>query len=55
MSNTTGFETTKEDLRRIEHDESNFHPGGNIPKGSTAAAAQVSKQSSSMPLVSILT
>lgn len=37
-----GFETTKEDVRRQMHDESAIHPGGDIPKGSNAAAMQVS-------------
>ncbi|KAK5124798.1 hypothetical protein LTR85_001511 [Meristemomyces frigidus] len=35
-----GFETTKEDVRRQMHDESALHPGGDIPKGSNAAAMQ---------------
>ena len=38
----TGFETTTQDIRRAEHDESKLHNSGEIPAGSAAAAAQVS-------------
>jgi hypothetical protein len=37
----TGFAQTEQDVRRMQHEESKRHPGGDIPKGSAAAAAQV--------------
>ncbi|KAF2765399.1 hypothetical protein EJ03DRAFT_208155 [Teratosphaeria nubilosa] len=51
MAGAQGFETTKEDVRRQMHDESNLHPGGDIPKGSSAAAAQslADKENKSKP------
>ncbi|KAI7253581.1 hypothetical protein KC335_g14981, partial [Hortaea werneckii] len=35
-----GDQITKEDVRRVEHEESAGHKAGNIPAGSDAAAMQ---------------
>ena len=39
-----GDQITKEDVRRVEHEESAGHKAGNIPAGSDAAAMQVRSQ-----------
>lgn len=36
-----GDQITKQDVRRVEHEESAGHKAGNIPAGSDAAAMQV--------------